>query len=296
MPTSERNISQLIEGGRRLLRQSGITRYALDAELLLATVLDCDRSYLIAHCGDMLTEAQQEHYQELLQCRALGTPIQHIRGSQEFWGRDFVVNADVLIPRPETELLIEKALQLTQNSHLQEKKGVLIADIGTGSGCLAVTLAAEIRGARVYATDISLEAVQVAQENASRHGVYDLIQFLCGNAGTPLLQACGPDSFDLVVSNPPYGSEKNPQLFENEVLQFEPRRALFGGWEGTETLEKVITQTQELLAVRGFLLLEIGIGQSAKVKSFLGKGWSVPEIFPDLQGIPRVVLCRKEHR
>lgn len=281
--------------GRQRLCETATAHFALDAELLLAMALDQERAYLIAHAGDPVSPAEEKCYLDLVEKRAQGVPLQYIRGRQEFWGRDFVVTPDVLIPRPETELIVEHALRLfTGWMRKEDNRSLGIADIGCGSGCLAVTLAAELQGARVFATDISASAIEVARTNAERNGVAGKIEFLVGDLGAPLLEKCGPESFDLLVCNPPYGAESKADLFEPEVIGFEPHEALFGGFEGTETIQRLMPQVHELLAPNGVFLMEMGIGQSRFIGTALfGRGWSQPEVYADLQGIPRCLCARK---
>jgi release factor glutamine methyltransferase len=171
---------------------------------------------------------------------------------------------------------------------------VTIADLGTGSGCLAVTLAAERGAAKVWATDISQSALEVASRNARRHGVAERIDFILGDFGKPLIKKIGTGTFDLVVSNPPYGAASHMELFERQVLQYEPHLALFSGEAGTEAIQMVIPQAGLLLHAGGVLLIEIGIGQSDKINELFAEGWSKPEIYPDLHGIPRCVRCVKQ--
>lgn len=277
-----------------MLQEKGMPRPGLDADLLLATALKRDRAYLIAHSKDGVTSEQENSYFSSLAKRLKGVPIQYIRGRQEFWGRDFQVSPDVMIPRPESELIVEQALLLCEKLRAGSDRQLCIADIGTGSGCLAVTLAVEGADVRVFATDVSAAALKVARANAARYGVAESIEFRQGDLGKPLLEDMGRGSVDLIVSNPPYGAENSRELFQAEVLASEPHQALFGGRRGTETIERLIPQAYDLLGSGGGLLLEMGFGQESEVMSLFENGWVGPEVYKDLQGISRCIGIRKD--
>jgi release factor glutamine methyltransferase len=289
------NIRSLLQYGRQQLQQSSTKQPAADSESLLCWILSCDRSYLIAHAAQELGPDQEHKFLKALEKRCNGTPMQYIRGRQEFWGYDFLVTPDVLIPRPETELLIENALRLVvRDRHTAAGSAILIADIATGSGCLAVTLALEIPGSRIAATDISEKALAVARGNAERLGVLERVDLMGGDLGEPVRHGYGTGAFDLVVCNPPYGAWLRQELFEKEVLGFEPHLALFGGQQGTEIIQRLIPQVWELLKTEGYLLLEIGIDQAEGVAELFREGWSRLEFHADLQGIPRCLIAQKK--
>lgn len=246
-------------------------------------VLNCDRAYLYAHPERELTPEEEARYQEAFTRRASGIPSQYITGHQEFWGLDFIVSSAVLVPRPETEHLIESVLPLAKA--LPHPK---IADVGTGSGCIAITLAKELAEAEIYATDISSAALEIARANAARHEQQARIKF----QETDLLRGLPLDSFDFIVSNPPYVGESEEDTVQLEVRKHEPRVAVFAGPSGTEVIERLIPQARAALKPVGWLMMEIS-GTIADRAEQLLRGWSEVKTIPDLQGIPRVVVARK---
>ncbi len=259
----------------------------MNAELLLRFTLDCDRAYLYAHPERELTTEEQTRYEEALAQRARGIPAQYITGHQEFWGMDFIVNPAVLIPRPETEHVIETVLQLV-NGGRASSPGMRIVDVGTGSGCIALALAKELPEAEVHATDISPAALEVARANAARHQLENRIQFY----ETDLLQCLERARLDFVVSNPPYVGESEQDQVQLGVRKFEPRKAVFAGPTGLEVIERLIPQAQAALKPGGWLVMEISGTIAQGVKRLLGR-WNNIQVTNDLQGIPRVASARK---
>ena len=259
----------------------------MNAELLLRFTLDCDRAYLYAHPERELTTEEQTRYEEALAQRARGIPAQYITGHQEFWGMDFIVNPAVLIPRSETEHVIETVLQLV-NGGRASSPGMRIVDVGTGSGCIALALAKELPEAEVHATDISPAALEVARANAARHQLENRIQF----HETDLLQSLERARLDFVVSNPPYVGESEQDQVQLGVRKFEPRKAVFAGPTGLEVIERLIPQAQAALKPGGWLVMEISGTIAQGVKRLLGR-WNAVQVTNDLQGIPRVASARK---
>ena len=256
--------------------------------------LGCDRAYLFAHPERELTREEQSHYDAVLAERSRGVPAQYITGHQEFWGMDFIVTPAVLIPRPETEHLIETVLKLrTSDLGLQTSKthtsrpGVRIVDVGTGSGCIALALAKELPDAELHATDISAAALEIARANAARLQLEKRVQFhqadLLENLRSP---------FDLVVSNPPYVGESEEDQVQLEVRKFEPRTAVFAGPIGTEVIARLIPQALERLRPGGWIILEISGTIVNRVRQLL-IGWDDIQVVADLQSIPRIVFARK---
>jgi release factor glutamine methyltransferase len=274
---------------------------ALAAELLLMHALGRDRAWIYAHPEQELNAAEQEQYLSLLARRASGVPTQHLTGHQEFWGLDFEVTPDVLIPRPETEHVIEVALERlgvgNDVSAPRRKEEFRIADIGTGSGCIAIALAHELPAALITATDISAPALDVAGRNAARHGVASRIDFVESNLLDFLLhgsRSTGHEScqFDLIVSNPPYIGHWEASTLQREVRDHEPASALFGGESGTELYEPLIAQAALLLKPNGILVLELGHNSSEQVTRLLVRPeWSHAAITNDLAGLPRVACA-----
>jgi release factor glutamine methyltransferase len=262
----------------------------MNAELLLMFTLGCDRAYLYAHPERALTTEEQTRYDETLKQRAHGTPAQYITGHQEFWGMDFIVTPAVLIPRPETEHVIETVLKLiSNNAGRASSPGPLqIVDVGTGSGCIAVALAKELPQAEIHATDNSPAALEIARVNAARHRLENRIHF----HQTDLLQGLAPGAFDFVVSNPPYVGESEEDQVQLEVRKFEPRSAVFAGPTGLEVIERLVPQAVTALKPHGWLVMEISGTIADRVKQLL-IGWQQVEITNDLQGIPRVASAQR---
>jgi release factor glutamine methyltransferase len=277
----------------------------LNAELLLMFTLSCDRAYLFAHPERELTAEEHARYEAALKERARGVPAQYITGHQEFWGMDFIVTPAVLIPRPETEHVIEAVLLLAsgggrrasdsgfQTSDLGPwASGQLrIADVGTGSGCIALALAKEFPHAEIHATDISAAALEIARANAARLQFENRVQFHQAD----LLAGFEDEWFDFVVSNPPYVGEMEEDQVQFEVRKFEPRNAVFGGPRGTEVITRLIPQAHAALRPGGWLVMEIS-GTVAESVQRLLDGWDEVRIVPDLQSIPRVAQARKPLR
>ena len=273
------DIRTAIAQGSELLSSANIPEPRFTAELLLSHALRCERVYLFAHPEQVLREVEWLHYGRYLDQRMRGKPLQYITNKQEFFGREFRVTPDVLIPRPETELLAEAVLKMNR------PEGELAIDAGTGSGAIAVTLALE-SGLRLIATDVSFPALAVARSNAER--LKAKIQFLAGD----LLQPFTDESASIVVCNPPYVPEAHRASLQREVRDWEPALALFGGQHGAQVYERLIPQSARVLKRGGVLAMEIGFGQ-AELISRLADGWRDLRLISDLAGIPRVLVCEK---
>jgi release factor glutamine methyltransferase len=291
-----------LQYGIAQLRSANVSAYTLAAELLLLHVVAKERDWLYAHPEARLSAEQQRNFLALLARRAAGEPVQHLTGDQEFWGREFEVNCDVLIPRPETEHLIEVTLDRLALREVRAGRpqttdgaGIIIADVGTGSGCIAITLAKELPQARFYASDISQAALAVAKRNAAQHGVADRIHFANSNL---LADARANDRqpawFDAIVSNPPYIGRREAASLEREVRDHEPPQALYGGEEGYELYGGLIAQSAAHLAPGGLLVLELGHNSLAAVQPTLAEPtWSYVSVTNDLAGIPRVIAAER---
>jgi len=267
--------------GTRLLEEAGIAVPRLTAEVLLAQALGRDRVYLFAHPEHELAELEWLHYGRYLHERMQGKPTQYITRRQEFFGREFRVGPDVLIPRPETEHVVEAALKRTAGVSR-------ILDIGTGSGALAATLALET-GIETWATDISPAAAKIAAANARKLGA--AVRFVVCDVAS----AIRPGSIDLIVSNPPYVPLADRDGLQREVRDYEPHVALFGGPSGFDVYERVAAQAPLLLRPDGWLILELGFGSADHVAGLLGE-WRDVHVEPDLAGIPRVIAARNYRR
>jgi release factor glutamine methyltransferase len=268
--------------------------------------LGCDRAYLYAHPERDLTSAETGRYNEALSRRSAGVPAQYITGHQEFWGLDLIVSPAVLIPRPETEHLIETVLELVSGIETKEKRDqdqdqdqrprtgvsapheLRIVDVGTGSGAIALALAHELPMAQIFATDISAEALEVARANAARHDLTSHVEF----RQTDLLEGLPPASFDFVISNPPYVGESEEDSVQLEVRKFEPRNAVFAGPTGLEVIARLIPQAETALKPGGWLVFEISGTIADRVQSLL-LDWNEVALRKDLQGIARVAVARK---
>ena len=280
-------LKQALNAAASRLAAAEVPSPQMNAELLLRFVLSCDRAYLFAHPERELTPDEDSRYQAALAERARGVPTQYITGLQEFWGMDLIVTPAVLIPRPETEHLIETVLELQGSVSGRRTDQLRIADVGTGSGCIALALAKELPNAEIHATDSSLQALEVARANAARHQLEQRIHFHHAD----LLAALGPP-FDFIVSNPPYVGEAEEDHVQLEVRKFEPRSAVFGGPAGTEVIARLIPQARELLRPGGTLVMEVSGTIADQVLGLL-KGWDTPDVIPDLQQIPRVIRARR---
>jgi release factor glutamine methyltransferase len=281
------SLHERLADARETLIGTGISREeaALDAEVLARHVLDCDRATLLTRARDPLPSAFDRLYRALIARRVRREPVGYIVGHREFWGLEFDVTPAVLIPRPETELVVEEAL-----ASLPRRDGVRhIIDVGTGSGCLAVTLAIEFPPAMVTATDTSHEALVIAYRNADRHNVIGRITFVQGDV---LQDVAGPA--DLIVSNPPYVPAGDAPTLQPEVARYEPSSALYGGDDGLDVIRRLFGSARQCLADGGWLVVEFGFGQEAAVRDAARKaGWTVARIRSDLQGIPRIAVLRR---
>jgi release factor glutamine methyltransferase len=324
--SEEKSVRTLLKRGIAELRDAQVPSYTLAAELLLLHVLGRDRTWIYSHPEEGILAPVAERYSVLVRRRAKGEPTQHLTGKQEFWGLEFEVTPDVLIPRPETEHVIEVALDRLALRELragQRQKtdgdGLRVADIGTGSGCIAIALAKELPGAGFVATDISAAALAVARSNAIRHHVEMRIHFLETNlldgvlpggahaASSQLPATVTEDSshawrgtgdqshcFDLIVSNPPYIGRREAATLMREVREHEPEIALYGGEEGYELYGGLIAQSTKCLLPGGILVLELGHDSLPAVEPLIDvSAWTNVGVTNDLAGIPRVLAAEK---
>jgi release factor glutamine methyltransferase len=281
------------------LREADVPSHTLAAELLLMHVLGRDRAWIYTHPEEALYPPALEQFFALIRRRVAGEPTQYLTGKQEFWGLEFEVTPAVLIPRPETEHVVEVALErlgargIKINMATGEPSAPLkIADVGTGSGCLAVALAHELPHASIVATDISAEAIVVAERNAERHTVIDRIRFVQTDLLSSLNEA---RSYDVIVSNPPYVARDEKDQLAREVREREPHSALFGGPAGIEMYARLVEQSAELLRPGGILVLELGYNSLSHVRGLLygQPAWVNVRVTNDLAGIPRVIAAER---
>ena len=297
--STDRSVRALLKQGIERLRSAHVPSYPLAAELLLIHVTSRDRTWLYSRPEEIVPGPEAEAYIALLDRRATGVPTQHLTGKQEFWGLEFEVTPDVLIPRPETEHLIEVALdrlavrdlRAGREQHFEGENATLV-DVGTGSGCIAVALAKELPAATICASDISQAALEVARRNAARHGLSDRIHFCESNLLEKFLVSSrnSQPAFDLIISNPPYISLREAHSLPIEVREHEPHVALFGGDEGHELYSALIPQAAQLLKPGGLLVLELGYNSLPAAQSlFEDLAWTNVAVTNDLAGIPRVI-------
>jgi release factor glutamine methyltransferase len=295
--STNRSIRSLLKHGIDELRNAQVSSYTLAAELLLLHAAGRDRVWIYSHPDESLPENAIENYFALIRRRAAGEPTQHLTGKQEFWSMDFEVSPDVLIPRPETEHLVEVALDRLAVRELRAGReprltgeNISIVDIGTGSGCIAIALARELPDAKVHATDISTSALEIANRNAARHNLADHIQFVESN----LLQSLPSLKFDLIVSNPPYIGLNEAATLPVEVRDHEPRQALFGGEEGYELYATLVLQAAKQLNPAGILVLELGHNSLPAVQPLLDSStWTNIGVTKDLAGINRILSAER---
>ncbi len=284
-------VGEALREGLRRLEAARVPSAPLAAELLLMHVLGHDRAWLYAHPEQPLDADRAAQFFALVAQRTAGTPTQYLTGKQEFWGLEFEVTRDVLIPRPETEHVIEVALSRLGES--RRNSSLLVCDIGTGSGCIAVALAKELPNARIFATDISSAALAVAHHNAERHGVAGRIAFV----ECDLLDKVRDQSpFDLIVSNPPYVARNDAPSLPIDVRDHEPAIALFAGDDGLALYPLLIAQAGKRLKPGGLLALELGLGLFEPVSELLdaAHGWTRVSAAQDLAGIVRVISAIRD--
>jgi release factor glutamine methyltransferase len=285
------SIAEAIRGGAEQLRKAGVPEPRREAGSLIAHVIGQDRSFILTHAEESINDEHEGLFREWLGRRANGEPLQYLTGRQEFYGLDFEVTRDVLIPRPETELLIEAVLKLWGESSVAPS----FCDVGTGSGCIAITLLNEQSEARGVAVDLSPRALEVAKRNASRHSVADRLELIESDCFSAFYEN---DSsrflFDAIVSNPPYVKEHAFSGLQREVRDFEPRMALAAGDDGLIIIRRLVSEAPKFLKTGGHFLFEIGFDQGEVVQALIDrKIWNLLDIHEDLQSIPRIVALQK---
>jgi release factor glutamine methyltransferase len=272
-----------------MLERNDVGSPRMNAEVLLMLTLNCDRTFLFGHPERELSEDEETRYASYIRERARGVPSQYITGHQEFWGLDFIVTPAVLIPRPETEHIVEVVKELAGLMEFSGRRPKLI-DVGTGSGAIAIALAKELPAAEVMAVDLSAEALEVTKLNAVRLEVADRVRI----AKSDVMADVERDgSFDFVASNPPYVALSEADKVQDVVKKFEPKMAVFAGEHGFDVIDRLIPQAHEALRPGGYLVMEIGYSMSQATMDRLAD-WEDVHAVPDLAGIPRVVVARKK--
>jgi release factor glutamine methyltransferase len=282
------SIAVAIFEATKVLREAAIVEPRREAGTLLAHVLGRDRTFVITNAQDDIDNLSLNRFADYVRRRALGEPLQYITGHQQFFGLDFLLTKDVLIPRPETELLVEAALEVLSQGAARP----LICDVGTGSGCIVVSLLHTLKDARAVAIDISQAAVKVALSNAAANNVGERIDFVVSNLFSSL---SSERRFDLIVSNPPYVASAALKGLQREVRDHEPLIALTAGDDGLAIIRQLLSEGHKQLKRQGHMLFEIGFDQGERVRGLVDAAvWSTLDILPDLQGIPRLVLLQKK--
>ena len=290
LASTPQTIGALLRWTRQVLARAGISNQSQEPLWLLEYALDMRRHDLLSETDRALTPELWTRARSLIGRRAAYEPLQYLLGTQEFCGLEFEVNSDVLIPRPETELLVQ---EVVRRADLHRR--ITLVDVGTGSGCLAISLATVLPCTRILAIDQSPQALAVARRNGLKHGVSDKIEWLEGNLLSPLSGQDLMGTLDVILSNPPYISEADWAELQPEVRLFEPRPALVGGPIGTEVHERLLRESRKYLAPGGWLVMEVGQWQAAVVRDMADavKGYGTVEVVQDPAGIERVVIARR---
>ncbi len=280
---------EALQWGRKTLASAGIDEHYLESEVLLCHAIGKDRAVLYARLSDRLPDDKAEAYKRLVEHRLTREPLAYITGRKEFFGLDFAVDPRVLIPRPETETLVEHAIATVRERFGGDGRRAVLADIGTGSGCVAVALAVHLPDARVYASDSSADALAVAERNALRHGVKRRVTLLRGDLAEPL-----PEPVDMLVANLPYVRDGDYPNLAPE-LRYEPRDALLGGADGTDAIARLLRSAPTKVKPDGMLLLEVNEAHAETVAEMARAAFpgATVRVWPDLAGLPRVVEARR---
>jgi release factor glutamine methyltransferase len=280
------NISTALSSAAEVLKEAGIAEFRKEAASLMAFILDKDAAFVVAHSEDELLANQKILFDSCIRRRAKREPFQHITGRQEFYGLDFEVSPDVLIPRPETEILVETAIEI-----LSEREKPHFFEIGSGSGCITISILHNVENAQAVAADISDNALAVAATNAEKHNVASRLALRQADVFAGI-----NGEFDLIVSNPPYVPDGQLESLQAEVRMFEPRVALSGGDDGLLIIKRIIDGAPAFLGANGYLLMEIGFDQAGRVRELFDPSvWLNVEFLPDLQGIPRITKARSRN-
>lgn len=296
-------IGELIKIGVNILGEGEYNNPLLDSQLLICYVLNVDKIYTYTHRDELVDSQAVDKFLKLINKRKSGYPIQYILGKQEFMGLDFYVREGVLIPRPDTEILVEYIIDLVKGKYFNDKDNIKIVDIGTGSGAITLSLAHYLENVYVYSIDLSQEALQVARENAKRLNLESRVTFIEGNVLSPLEELKLYNSIDIIVSNPPYIPTMDIQELQKEVAEFEPKLALDGGEDGLDFYREIVRESKKYLVEGGVLAFEIGYDQGQAVKELMlwdrGTGtmshlcsFKDVKIIKDLAGHDRVVIGR----
>lgn len=278
------SISESLKRASKVLESNGVPESAREAASLLSLAIKKDRAFIYAHPEYELSAREISSFDSFIERRASREPFQYIAGTQEFYGLEFKVTPDVLIPRPETEMIVERALQILDGHDRQS-----FCEIGTGSGCIAISILHNAPAARAVGLDVSGAALEIARQNAQKHGVIDRFNLV----ESDVFGSLADQRFGMIVSNPPYVPVSDIDGLQIEVRDHEPRAALTDGGDGLSIIRRIISGSPEFLEKFGCLMMEIGFDQSPKVVDMFDPAvWQQPKLFPDLQGIPRLVTAK----
>lgn len=283
------NIKQILKSTESFLTEHNISQPRLDAEVLLADLLDMERIKLYVNFDYPLSQKEIDRYREMILRRAHHYPVAYITGHKEFMSLDFYINENVLVPRPETELLVEEIISICEKREIEAPN---IVDVGTGSGVIMVSLGHYLQKARILGVDVLDEALEVARKNISKYDLGERLKVVRGDLLSPLLKR-KKDNVDIIVSNPPYISKEEFKDLSPEVKK-EPKTALDGGKKGLEIYKKLIPQASHALRSGGFMILEIGYQQAEDIKSLLGGNWQNIVIKKDYGDCDRILIAEKE--
>ena len=291
---NKQSIRELIEKAAGTFKKAGIDTPRLDAEVLLAEALKCDRAHLYGHPEETIKKRDYERFKKFVARRRNREPIAYITGKKEFWDRDFIIKPGVLIPRPDTETLIESVIGIYKITEYPDGHPKII-EIGVGSGNIAVTLACEIPGSEIWGTDPSKIAINIANKNAKKHEILDRVHFFRGDLFEPLSKNLPSHSFHFIVSNPPYIPSQRIQRLAPEITKYEPLESLDGGKDGLSVIRQIIKSTPTFLRSGGHLVFEIDpveVGPISKIAESL-KDWHELQIKKDLAGKDRVIVLKR---
>lgn len=289
-------LGEALQKSARYFEHQGCESPRLSAELLLARVLNTDRLHLYMEFSRPLTERETSEYREMVRRRGQGEPVAYLLGRKEFYSLEFEVDRSVLIPRPETELLVQTALEILNN---KGSETVTVWDVGTGSGAVSVSLAVHKKNSRIMATDVSVSALGIAERNAAKHGVLEQLEFFCADLDQPLPDTKNKEAFeemlsrgfDVVVSNPPYIASADIETLQREIRDWEPRVALDGGQDGLSVVRRLFAQAHKYLRESGVLLVELGDSQAMSLFDEMDRDWKL-ETRRDLSGRERVIVAQ----
>ena len=278
------NIQELIHHGSRILKKNDVISYSLDSEILMSKAIQRDRGYIMLNLNKKVGKKISDYFKDLIFQRSTHKPIAYILGKKSFWNYEFNISSDVLIPRPDTEIIVEKVLEITKNKSKQK-----ILDIGTGSGCILLTILKEKQNFYGTGIDISKKCIDITRINAIKLGVYDRLKLIKSD-----IDNFNYGKYDLIISNPPYIKKLNLKYLEKDVINFEPVMALNGGLEGLSEIKKVIKKATKLIKTNGQLIIEIAFNQKYEVKKILNeKGFYINSVVKDYAGNERCIISTK---